>query len=91
MTPASASVSAGRQQAGNALLLAGYAVAIWALARAVPMYRQRRQRRFLAAEAGTAAVAVGWALRGQAFRSAANAGLVAVFAAGWWIGGRKRG
>jgi len=87
----SAHLSPGRQQVGGALLVAGYAVAIWALARAVPMYRQRRQRRFLAAEAGTAAVAVGWALRGQAFRSAANAGLVAVFAAGWWIGGRQHG
>ncbi len=86
----SASVSPGRQQVGGVLLVAGYAVAVWALARAVPMYRQRRQRRFLAAEAGTAAVAVGWALRGQAFRSAANAGLVAVFAAGWWIGGRRK-
>ncbi len=89
MTPTSASVSAGREQAGNALLVGGYAVAVWALARAVPMYRQRRRRRFFAAEAGTAAVAVGWALRGNSFRSAANAGLVAVFAAGWWIGSRQ--
>ncbi len=86
----SASVSPGRQQVGGALLVGGYAVACWALARALPMYRQRRTRRFLAAEAGTAAVAVGWALRGQSLRSAANAGLVAVFAAGWWVGGRRR-
>jgi len=87
----SASVSPGRQQVGGALLVAGYALAVWALARAVPMYRQRRQRRFLAAEAGTAAVAVGWALRGKTLPSVANAAMVAVFAAGWWIGGRRRG
>jgi len=86
----SASVSPGRQQVGNALLVVGYAVAVWALARAVPMYRQRRQRRFLAAEAGTAAVAVGWALRGKSLPSALNAGMVVVFAAGWWIGGRRK-
>jgi len=86
----SVSVSPGRQQAGNVLLVVGYAVAVWALARVVPMYRQRRQRRFFATEAATAGVAVGWALRGNALRSAANAGLVVIFATAWWIGGRRR-
>lgn len=94
MTPtpmSAASVSPVRQHAANALLVTGYAVAIWALARAVPMFRQHRGRRFLAAEAGTAAVAVGWALRGKTFRAASNAALVVLFAAGWWITGRSRG
>ncbi|MDQ6797021.1 MAG: hypothetical protein M3011_03170 [Actinomycetota bacterium] len=85
-----ASVSPGRHQAGNALLVAGYAVAAWALARAVPMYRERRRRRFLAAQAGTAAVAAGWALRGEPVRSALNAAMVAVLAAAWWISGLRR-
>jgi len=85
-----ASVSPGRQQAGNALLVVGYAVAVWALARAVPMYRQRRGRRFLAAEAGTAGVAAGWALRGEPVRSGLNAAMVVVLAAAWWIGARRR-
>ena len=84
------SVGPVRQQAGNALLVAGYAVAVWALAKAVPMYRRRQTKRFLAAEAGTAAVAVGWALRGRTWRAAPNAAMVLVFAAVWWIGGRRR-
>ncbi len=86
----SASVSPGRQQAGNVLLVTGYVVACWALARAVPMFRQRRGRRFVAAEAGTAAVAVGWALKRNALPAIVNTGTVAVFAAIWWIGGRRR-
>jgi hypothetical protein len=83
------SVSPGRQQAGNVALVVGYAVAIWALSRAVPMFGQRRTGRFLAAEAGTAAVATGWALRRQAVPAALNGGFVAAFAAAWWIAGRR--
>jgi len=85
-----ASISPGRQQAGNAALVVGYGVAVWALARAVPMFRQRRAGRFLAAEAGTAAVAVGWALRRDVVPAALNGGFVVAFAAAWWIGGRRR-
>lgn len=84
-----ASIAPGRQQAGNVALAVGYAVAVWALARTVPMFAQRRTGRFLAAEAGTAAVATGWALRRQAVPAVLNGGFVAVFAAAWWIAGRR--
>jgi len=85
-----ASLSPGRHQAGNVALAVGYAVAVWALAGAVPMFRQRRGARFLAAEAGTAAVAAGWALRRQGVPAVLNGGFVAVLAATWWVAGRRR-
>jgi len=88
MTPAS--ISSGRQHAGNALLVVGYAVAVWTLAKAVPMFRRRQTRRFLAAEAATTGVAIGWAVRGKSVPSVLNAGMVAMLAAAWWIGGRRR-
>ena len=80
-----------REQVGTILLLAGYPAAIWALARAVPMFRQRRGRRFLVTEAGTASVALGWALKNKAVPSALNASAVVVLALAWWITGRRRG
>ena len=79
-----------REQVGTILLLAGYPAAIWALARAVPMFRRRRGRRFLVAEAGAASVAVGWALKRKAVPSALNASAVVVLALVWWITGRRR-
>ena len=79
-----------RDQVGAILLVAGYPAAVWALARAVPMFRQHRRRRFLVAQAGTAAVAAGWALREKPVPSAINASAVVVFAIAWWVTGRSR-
>jgi hypothetical protein len=75
---------------GTVLLAVGYPAAVWALARAVPMFRQRRGRRFLVAETGTASVALGWALRGKAVPSFLNASAAVVLALLWWFTGRRR-
>ncbi len=78
-----------RDQVGTGLLAIGYPGAVWALARAVPMFRQRRRRRFLVLQAATAGVATGWVLHDRAVPAALNASAVVVFAAVWWIGGRR--
>ena len=80
-----------RLQAGTGLLVVGYPGACWALARAVPMFGQRRGRRFLALQAATASVATGWALRGRAVPAVLNASAVVVLAAVWRVRGRHRG
>lgn len=83
-------MSSPRDQAGLVLLVVGYPGACWALARAVPMFRQRRARRFLATQAAIAAVALGWTLRGKAVPAVLNASMVVVLAAAWRIAGRRR-
>jgi hypothetical protein len=76
---------------GLVLLVVGYPVAVVVLARLVPVLRQRRLGWFLALEAGTAAVAAGWALRAKPAPAAINAAFVAAFAAvWWWTGSRNR-
>ena len=73
----------GRRTASNVLLAAGYPVAGWAVAKLVPLYRDEDLTRFLALEAGTACVAVGWALRRRWVPAALNAGALAAFAGVW--------
>ena len=79
-----------RDQVGTVLLAVGYPAAVWALARAVPMFRRRRVRRFLVTEAGTATVALGWALKRKAVPSFLNASAVVFLALVWWFTGRRR-
>ena len=74
----------------NALLVSGYALAIWAALRFVPMWRQRRIGRFLAFEAGTAAVATGLVLRGRHRDAGINATVFVGLALAWVVTNRRR-
>ena len=87
MTPGP--LSPGRRRASDALLLIGYPLAVGAAAKLVPMYRQRRFRRFLTLEAGTASVVAGLALRRRRVPALVNAGALAAFAGAWMLGGRR--
>jgi hypothetical protein len=79
-----------RESVSTALLVAGYPLATWAALRFVPMWRQRRIRRFLAFEAGTAAVVVGLALRRRNLEAAANAAILGGLALAWVLTNRPR-
>lgn len=76
-----------RRRASNVLLAVGYPVAAVAGAKLVPMYTQRRIRRFVAFEAGTAAVVAGLALRRRRIPALLNAGALVTSSAAWWASG----
>jgi hypothetical protein len=84
-------VSPVRRRASNALLLVGYPVATGAALKLVPMFTERRRRRFLAFQAGTAAVVVGLALRRRPVPAGLNAAALAGSSALWWAVGRHKG
>jgi hypothetical protein len=67
----------------NVLLVAGYAAAIGSAVKFVPMWRQRRLGRFLVFEAGTACVAVGWALHHRTEGAAINGAILAGLGLAW--------
>ena len=77
-------------RASNALLVSGYAMAVWAALRFVPMWRQRRLGRFLAFEAGTAAVATGLVLRGRHRDAGLNAAAFVGLALAWVVTNRRK-
>jgi hypothetical protein len=76
--------------ASNALLVVGYVTAAGAAVRLIPAWRERRLRRFLAFEAGTACVTAGLALRRRWFPVAANGVSLVVVAVAWIVSGRRR-
>jgi hypothetical protein len=83
------SVSPARRRASNALLLVGYPLATGAAVKLVPMFAERRTRRFLAFQAGTAAVVGGLVLRRRPVPAGLNAAALAGSTALWWA--RARG
>ncbi|MGH9225913.1 MAG: hypothetical protein ACRD2W_19470, partial [Acidimicrobiales bacterium] len=83
-------LSPGRRRAANALLAAGYGLAGWAGLRFVPMWRQRRARRFVAFEAGTGLVAIGLVVRGRPLEAAANAITATALGLAWVVRDRLR-
>ncbi len=80
-----------RRRLSNALLLVGYPVATGAAAKAVPMFAERRGRRFLVFQAGTAAVVAGLVLRRRPVSAALNVAAMAGATAVWWAVGRHKG
>jgi len=74
----------------NALLVAGYGLAVGAAVKFVPMWRQKRVGRFLVFEAGTAAVAAGLFLRGRNKEAGLNAAAFAGLALAWVLTSRRR-
>ncbi len=72
------------------LLAAGYALAVGAGAKLWPVWRDRRVRRFLVFEAGTALVTTGLLLRGRTLPAAAN-GATALALGAAWIARDRRG
>jgi len=82
-------VSTGRRRASNILLAIGYPAAAAAGAKLVPMFTQRRLRRFLVLQAGTGAVVAGLALRRRRIPTLLNAGALVATSAAWWAWGRR--
>jgi hypothetical protein len=82
------SLTAGPPAAG-ALRLLGYPTACAAIARWVPIVRNRRRDWLLAHEAAMASICLGWALSGRWSGVIIN-GVWGVSAAVWWaVGGRR--
>lgn len=77
------------RRAGTALLAVGYATAVGTGGLLRGAFRQRRAGRFVAFEAGTACVVVGWVLRGHRFRAFLNAAFMALLGLAWWAGGNR--
>lgn len=71
------------------LLVAGYAVALAMLARLRPVLAERRVWWFVALEAATTSIVVGWFLHGRPLAALANGAALAGFAAAWLIAGRR--
>ena len=76
------------------LLVVGYVLAV-PLTVFVPgflrLWRRREPLLFTLAQAGAAAIVLGWALRGDLISAAVNAVWLAGFAAAYALEGRKRG
>ncbi len=77
-----------RRAVSNALLLVGYPVAAVAGVKLIPVLRERRTGRFLAFEAGTAAVTAGLVLRRRWLPAAANGAALVGLAVAWVAVGR---
>lgn len=73
------------------VLVAGYAVALAMLARLRPVLAERRVWWFVALEAATTSIVVGWLLHGRPLAALANGAALAGFAAAWLIAGRRTG
>lgn len=71
------------------LLALGYPTAITVLTRWIPVVREGRTKWFLAHQAGVAAIAAGWALRGRTQGVVTN-GAWFLVAAGWYLSRRRR-
>ena len=74
---------------GTVLLVAGYPAAVIAATRLPASFRHRRPGAFLAFEAATATVVVGWGARGRWAPAAVNAVILAGLAAAWTLRGRQ--
>lgn len=72
------------------LLIAGYPVALVVLARLRSVFRERRTTWFVAEEAASAAIALGWALKGRAEGAAVNALWATALGAAWVFSRRRR-
>ncbi len=83
-------LSPARRRASNALLLVGYPLATGAAAKAVPMFAERREQRFLVFQAGTAAVVAGLALRRRLVPAGLNAAAMVASTVLWWAVGRHK-
>ena len=81
-------VNKGRRRISSVLLAVGYQTAAAAGAKLVPMFTERRLRRFLVFQAGTGAVVAGLALRRRRIPTLLNAGALAATSATWWATGR---
>ncbi len=84
-------LSPAERRVSNALLLVGYPVATGAALKAVPMFAERRTRRFLAFQAGTGAVVAGLVVRRRLVSAGLNAAAMAGATALWWAVGRRKG
>ncbi len=84
-------VSPARRRASNVLLLVGYPLAGAAGAKLIPMFTERRRRRFLVFQAGTGAVVAGLLLRRRPVPAGLNAAALAGSTALWWVVGRHKG
>ncbi|CAN5137925.1 hypothetical protein BH18ACT4_BH18ACT4_05860 [soil metagenome] len=74
---------------GVILLVVGYPVAVVMVTRLVPILRQRRWRWFVALEAATACIIVGFAVLGEPLGAVLNGAAFAGFAFSWWGRGRR--
>ena len=79
-----------RRQVANGLLVLGYTMAAGAGLRFVPMWRQRRARRFLVFETGTGLVVAGLVLRRRSLEAAANAATATALGLAWVVRDRRR-
>lgn len=74
----------------DALLFAGYAVAVPTTAGLLRIAWRRNLPLFLVLEAGTAAIVAGWALKGEPMPAWTNGGFGVGFLATWVAVGRVR-
>lgn len=72
------------------VLVAGYALALSALAQIRRVFAERRSRWFVALEVGLAGIAVGWWLRGQPIGVVINGLAFVALGLAWSITGRRR-
>lgn len=75
----------------SVLLMIGYPLALGVLARLRPVLAERRVWWFLALEAATASVTVGWLLHGRPIPAALNGAALLGFAIAWLITGQRSG
>ena len=73
----------------TALLALGYPLAVAVLVRFRSVLRRRDHRSFAALEVGTAAIAMGWALRRRPSAAVVNAFFFVAFGVAWWATGRR--
>lgn len=75
----------------SVLLMIGYPLALGVLARLRPVLAERRVRWFVALEAATASIIVGWLLHGRPIPAALNGTALLGFALAWLITGQRSG
>ncbi len=71
------------------LLAVGYAGALAVLVRLKPVLVERRVRWFAALQVATAAIAVGWLLKGRTLPALVNGAALVGFGIAWLITGRR--
>ena len=84
------SVSPARRRASNVLLLVGYPLATGTALKLVPMFAERRRRRFVLFQSGTAAVVAGLVLRRRPVSAGLNAAALVGSTAVWFAVGRHK-
>ena len=77
------------RSAGNIFLVVGYPVAVGVLTRLGRVLRERRLPWFVALEAATGCIVVGWSLRGKPLPALVNGAALVGFALAWRATGRR--